>query len=160
MHSKAFLTHLPPPNANESISPLMKNMLSPVHLYTCCRHKRVSLKAAHSVDICQHCRSCRFIPTFIFRIKVPACGTHELMNDKCGPEAPLSASQPPLTDVWLNIVNICRAELVTGAWTAPIPGESSRSYKTLNTWKNFNKLLYLLTSNIGGIYLKLWVKGE
>lgn len=32
------LAHLPPPKANESISPLMKNMLSPVHLYTCHTH--------------------------------------------------------------------------------------------------------------------------
>lgn len=30
-----FPAHLPPPKAKESMSPLMKNILSPVHLYTC-----------------------------------------------------------------------------------------------------------------------------
>lgn len=42
--SKAARAHLPPPKANESISPLMKNMLSPVHLYTCRTHNTAHVR--------------------------------------------------------------------------------------------------------------------
>lgn len=50
------VAHLPPPKANESISPLMKNMLSPVHLYTCHTrtHKRGD-KAAFHVAMMSYC---------------------------------------------------------------------------------------------------------